>query len=450
VTAAAELGQSEDPKALVPGNPEAIEGHARALVAHSEHFDTVAQDLGKVDVPGWTGVASSAFLDTFSKEPPKWTKVCDALTSAGSAVSGYAGTLSWAQSQADEAIALWKQGEAATKQATSAHNQAVANADAQNKAAVAEGTSATAQVAPFSDPGEALRKQAREMLDRARKQLKEAGDTAATAISGAPAEGTTASSAGGGALDNLVNAVTGGMKVAGKAQASGPKAGFEMSGPKDGKLGELKAYAELAKASAEGSISNQFLTVKGKAEAGIGAEATAAASFTNEGLKAKVEASAGAKASAEYRVDAGPLGYGAKAEGFAGAQAGAGLTAGKDGLEAKAEAFAGAKGSVRGQADIGGIGAGATAEGWAGAGAEASATFGKGEDGKFHIGASAGAAVGVGGKVGFDLAIDPNKVADTAKQAGHAVGEGVSAVGKDVENVGKGIENVGKGISHLF
>jgi hypothetical protein len=45
--------------------------------------------------------------------------------------------------------------------------------------------------------------------------------------------------------------------------------------------------------------------------------------------------------------------------------------------------------------------------------------------------------------VGFDLAIDPNKVADTAKQAGHAVGEGVSAVGK-------GVENVGKGISHLF
>jgi len=125
------------------------------------------------------------------------------------------------------------------------------------------------------------------------------------------------------------------------------------------------------------------------------------------------------------------------------------LTADKDGLEAKAEAFAGAKGSVRGQADIGGIGAGATAEGWAGAGAEASATFGKGEDGKFHIGASAGAAVGVGGKVGFDLAIDPNKVADTAKQAGHAVGGGVSAVGKGVENVGKGVENVGKGISHL-
>ena len=335
MTAAAELGQSEDPKALVPGNPEAIEGHARALVAHSEHFDTVAQDLGKVDVPGWTGVAGSAFLDTFSKEPPKWTKVCDALTSAGSAVSGYAGTLSWTQSQADEAIALWKLGEAATKQATSAHDQAVANADAQNKAAVADGTSAAAQVAPFSDPGEALRKQAREMLDRARKQLKAAGETAAGAISGAPAQGTTASSAGGGALDNLVNAVTGGMWVAGKAQASGPKAGFEMSGPKDGKLGELKAYAELAKASAEGSISNQFLTIKGKAEAGIGAEATAAASFTNKGLKAKVEASAGAKASAEYRVDAGPLGYGAKAEGFAGAQAGAGLTAGKDGLEAK-------------------------------------------------------------------------------------------------------------------
>jgi hypothetical protein len=77
------------------------------------------------------------------------------------------------------AIALWKRGEAATKQATSAHDQAVANADAQNKAAVADGTSGAAQVAPFSDPGEALRKQAREMLDRARKQLKAAGDTAA-------------------------------------------------------------------------------------------------------------------------------------------------------------------------------------------------------------------------------------------------------------------------------
>jgi uncharacterized protein YukE len=448
VTAVVELGQSEDPRVLVPGNPETIDGNARALGKHSEHFSGVGKDLGKVDVQSWTGGASSAFLEMFSQEPPKWTKVCDALSDASGAVFNYAATVRWAQAQATQAIALWKQGVEATKRATAAHNQAVAQANSQNSAAVAAGMQPGVQVAAFSDPGEAARRQAKEMLDRARKQLKAAGDTAAAAICGEPAQGTTASSAG--ALDNLVNAVTGGWKADGKADAHGPKAGFEMSGPKDGKLGELKAFADLAKAGAEGSVGNQYIKLKGKAEIGIGAEATASASFTDEGLKAKLEASAGVKASAEGRVDAGPLGYGVKAEGFAGAQAGTTLTAGKDGLEAKAEAFAGAKGSVRGQADVGGIGAGATAEGWAGIGAEASATLGKGEDGKFHIGGEAGVAVGLGGKVGFDLAIDTDKITDTAKQAADAVGSGVEVVGKGVENVGKGIENVGKGIADLF
>lgn len=77
--------------------------------------------------------------------------------------------------EAAEAIAAWNRGQAATQQARSAHDQAAAQAAATN------------QPAPpaFSDPGEVSRQAARDMLNRARTQLSEAGDTAAGILQGA-------------------------------------------------------------------------------------------------------------------------------------------------------------------------------------------------------------------------------------------------------------------------
>jgi hypothetical protein len=64
-----------------------------------------------------------------------------------------------------------------------------------------------------------------------------------------------------------------------------------------------------------------------------------------------------------------------------------------------------------------------TAEGWAGAGAEAEFKFGKGEDGKWHIGGSAGVGLGLGGKVGGEITVDPAKITTTVTDAAKAVGD---------------------------
>ncbi|MBT2487887.1 hypothetical protein J7E96_04940 [Streptomyces sp. ISL-96] len=225
-----------------------------------------------------------------------------------------------------------------------------------------------------------------------------------------------------------------GWVAEGETEASGPGVGTSVSGPDTGagKLAEAEAHADLGRASAEGSLTNGPMQLAGAAEAYVGAKASAAGGITNEGIRGEAGAFAGAEASAKGRADAGPVGVYGRAEAKAGAEAGVSAGAGRDGLQAGAEAFAGAKAGVAGGADIGGIGAGATAEGWAGIGAEAEATLGKGTDGKWHIGATAGVAVGLGGELGFEVTVDPDKIADTASDAADAVGDAAGAVGDAV------------------
>jgi hypothetical protein len=422
----AELGQTTDPKALIPGAPETVEDHAKKLTKLGERFDEVGNDLKKIDVGGWTGPASEAFTGAFSKEPPKWLKSSDILADISRALTDHAGTLTWAQSQAAEAIALWQEGEEASQKAAAQHNAAVDEANKQNQANAAAGSQDTVTAGAFSDPGEKLRKEAQELLTRAREQLDQGGQRTASAIAGQDPN------AGGGALGGLVEAVTSGWKGEGKAEASGPDAGVEMSGPGKGSLGEIRAFAELGKASAEGKIGNDLFNMEGKAEAMVGAEATASASFTGTGVEGQAEVFAGAKASAEGSINAGPVGVNGSAEGMAGANAGVNGSVGKDGVNLGAEAFAGAKGSVEGGADIGGIGVSGTAEGWAGAGAEAGVDMGMNEEGKFEIGANAGAAVGLGGELGFKVTVDPDKVTKTVGDAAGAVGDAAGAVGNTV------------------
>lgn len=143
----------------------------------------------------------AVFRDKFSYEPPKWLTAGDSFDDASIALAGYADTLRWAQRQATQAIVLWEEGEAATRQAQSQHNAAVAQANAQNLADAAAGNPTVLQVAPFSDPGETVRRAARDTLDRARAQLAEAGDRAAETIrartEGAPEESSWLDDVGG-------------------------------------------------------------------------------------------------------------------------------------------------------------------------------------------------------------------------------------------------------------
>ncbi|GGZ02468.1 hypothetical protein [Streptomyces poonensis] len=218
---------------------------------------------------------------------------------------------------------------------------------------------------------------------------------------------------------------TDGWVAEGETEVSGLGAGTSVTGPDtgSGKLGEAAAHADLGRASAEGSLTNGPMRLEGAAEAYAGAKASASGGITDEGIAGEAGAFAGAEASANGRADAGPVGVYGRAEGMVGAEANVTAGVGVDGVQLGAEAFAGAKGSVSGGADIGGIGVGATAEGWAGPGAEASLNFSKDANGAWHWAPKVGISPLLGGAVGFEVTVDPGKIADTAGSAADAVGD---------------------------
>ncbi|MDQ3154012.1 MAG: hypothetical protein M3R63_20615 [Actinomycetota bacterium] len=178
----AELGQTTDARLLIPGEPDVIDDNVIAIRGRGETMGLAGDSLKKINTDAWSGEAGDAFRDRFSYEPARWHHGSDAFEATTAALEGYVDTLRWAQGQATEAIRLWTAGEAATQQAISAHNAAVDMANRQNQVNAAAGDPAVVRVPPFSDPGEAGRQAARDVLGRARQQLTEAGDRASEII----------------------------------------------------------------------------------------------------------------------------------------------------------------------------------------------------------------------------------------------------------------------------
>lgn len=173
----AELGDTEDPKALIPGNPEAIHKTAWSMTVYGDLLHEAGTGLRRIDTTeGWSGEAAEQFRSTFHGQPGKWLQAGDCFHAASKALDGYIATLTWAQREAAEAIELWNEGQAATRKATAKHDQAVKLAQQQPQ------PGAAAPAIPFADPGEAKRQAAQEMLNRARTQLHTAGDQAADAV----------------------------------------------------------------------------------------------------------------------------------------------------------------------------------------------------------------------------------------------------------------------------
>ncbi|MGH3391572.1 MAG: putative T7SS-secreted protein [Actinomadura sp.] len=184
----AELGSTSDPKALVPGSPEAISASAAAMTRYGESLVRAGEALADLDGGGWTGDAAEAFRAYFEGEPSRWLRCGDAFHSASEALREYQDTLAWAQDQAAKAIALWDEREAATEHAKAQHEAAVARENQRLAVAAAAGTPATATPIPFHDPGEKQRAEAQEMLNDARERLSVAGNTAAQVVELAQAQ----------------------------------------------------------------------------------------------------------------------------------------------------------------------------------------------------------------------------------------------------------------------
>jgi hypothetical protein len=449
---AAALGETTNPKELIPGEPELIANDLRELVRTLRQVDGVGNDLGKIDPVQWTGDASTVFRSAFGAEPPRWQQAAESLGQGGQALADFGDVLSWGQREAQRAIELYHQAQAASR-------AAAAQYDAQVLAAPAGGS-----VPPFQDPGQAAAQNAQAILDNARKAVEAVGDQVSRAFGfesdgkggykkslgddrefgadkrGADGprwqrgkrsgsyEGEWGSQSGGLLTDRIGDTLE-------KLGIDLPEKTWTASADAALLSGELKGEFESGPFSGHGKLDGSLL--------GVGAEASASAGPLGVTVAASAEAYL-AKGSAEGEVKLGDhAGVSGSAEGMIGAKAEAQGTVGWLGAQGSVDAFAGAKVSAEGSAEVAGIGAGVHGEAWAGVGAHASGQFGMGDDGKFHVGASLGVAVGVGGKVGFDVSVDPGEVVDTVKDVADDVGEIAG-------DVGRGVGNAAKGVGHLL
>lgn len=397
-----ELGSTTDAKALIPGDVDALTDLADIMTHWSKKFDKVGTNLRDVKVPGWNGRASEAFWKSISKEKANWYVASDHMSGAATAITSYISVLSWAQRQAADAIGKWDAGDHAGA-------QEVLNT-ARTQVEEAAGTLST-ELGKLSGGAP----DSPSWLTQARELAKELG---LGQSSGGPGEDLW--QYGNNPADKHVR----------QWGHQDPNAnGEDPNAPKKTswsvKIAELSGGADVWSTDAKGETTVGGVKLSGNAGVSLlGVDGSAAAGITDGNLELKATGSAYlAKAEASGSAEYGILGAQVQGSALVGANAEAKATVGKDGLHAGAEAFAGAKAEGSTSADVGGVGAGVTGEAWAGAGASASVDAGKGEDGKYHVGGEVGAGVGLGGKVGFQVTVDPYEVIDTVGDAADAVSD---------------------------
>lgn len=450
---AARLGETTDPKALVPGEPELITGDLRQLVGTLRLVVAVGEDLGRIDPGGWSGGAGDAFRSAFRAEPPRWLRAGEDLGGGGQLLADYGDALVASQREAQRAVELHLAAQAATRLAAAEHAAAALSGG---------------QTAPFQDPGQAGASEAQKVLDDARKGLSGIGDVVAKAL-GWESDGKggykkTFGKAKYGAAHRETDEEgedTGGWQYGVNGRSYESKSGSESKRLLTDALGEIAEkigidlherewgddkHVDVKHGEKDGDFHAGPVTGQGRIGGSVlGADAGYTATASYAGVS--VGAHAGAYLASGYADGEIKVGQHASvsgsAEGTIGAAAEAKGSIGILGAKGNAEAFAGAKVSGEAGAEVAGIGAGVNGEAWAGVGGHASGQFGVGEDGKFHIGGSVGLAFGVGGKVGFDVTVDPVEVVETVVDVADDVGE----VAKDV---GRGVENAGRAIGRLF
>jgi hypothetical protein len=454
----AELGQTTDPKQLIPGEPGQIAADLRAMIATVQQVDATGDRLSRVDSAQWRGDASEAFRAAYGADVPKWVQVSEMLAKGGDSLANYGGTLAWSQQEAQRAIELYTQAQAATRSAIAAHDTRVQFG---------------MPVGPMVDPGATQAQEAKEILRNARQKVDDAGTDAARSLGFEPdGKGGFTTTDLGGRSGGTRNRKTdkdgkdpgGWQKHKGGGRSYQGEWGSKSSGLFTDTLGDtLKglgvklpeataaagAATEVAGAHGHGGFTGP---VSGDWEAnasalGAGAEAHAGANPLGAYAGASAEAHLGeADAGGQIRV-----GDHAGASGGVDAQAGGhgsiDGTVGPLGAKANGDVFAGAEVNGQAGAEVGGVSAGAHGGASFGVGADASVDFGAGTDGKLHFGGSVGVSLGPGFDVGFDVSVDPGEVVDTvgdaAKSGWHAAQDGVTGAVKGGGNIVKHILGIG-------
>ncbi|MFD7297894.1 putative T7SS-secreted protein [Streptomyces sp. NPDC059897] len=395
---ATKLGETADPKGLIPGEPAQLFTSAGRLTTATTTVEGIGDQLRSVRVPGWDGQAGDAFWDDFSPQKGKWYRGADSLKNAASALQDYADVLEWGQRQAAQAIDLYDAGDetGAESLLESARRQVEAAGSAAAKRFEAVGGGA-------SDAPKWL-------YWAAQDAQSQAGQTAFTLWDPNPFEADLRDPRykGWGANTD--------QQTAEDRRERGP--GVSLGGDSVSAGGSLWSVEAMGRGSALGG------DVSGRASFDVlGAEAGAGYGIQD----GQAEAQASGKAhlmqgSAEGKYETGVFEASGKVHGLLGADAQVSGSVGKNGAHLGGEAFAGGRLAADGHASVAGVGVGGTAEGWAGAGLEGHVDAGM-ENGKVLIGADVGAAVGFGGKLGAEVEIDPMKVAKSFGDAADAAGE---------------------------
>ncbi|WP_079181484.1 putative T7SS-secreted protein [Streptomyces sp. Tue 6075] len=186
-----DLGQTEDKTKLIYGSPSEIRSTATHLRKLQGSFDKVGGGLKGLDSSAIKGQAADAFRDSVSIEPPKWFKAADAFEKAAGALDSFAGTVEWAQGQAQTAIDKWKAGTKASEEARDAYNEKTTTynkaVDVYNAKPADERDPSSLPPKPgaFKDPGTGRMEEAQELLAEARKQRNTAAETARKAVTAA-------------------------------------------------------------------------------------------------------------------------------------------------------------------------------------------------------------------------------------------------------------------------
>ncbi|MEJ2862787.1 putative T7SS-secreted protein [Actinomycetospora flava] len=167
----AELGATEDPAALVPGNPIVLRTAGETYRRYAQMLGDAAAGLGRLGTPeGWSGPAADRFRAAFAPQPQRWQDAATAFGEAVRVVDAHAEAVEWARGRAGEAVARWQEAQAASTTARAQYDQAVA---------------AGATAIPFVDPGDGARADAQAILAQARQHVRDSGDAAAGVVTAA-------------------------------------------------------------------------------------------------------------------------------------------------------------------------------------------------------------------------------------------------------------------------
>ncbi|MFC4128649.1 putative T7SS-secreted protein [Nocardia rhizosphaerae] len=165
-----ELGQTDDPKELVLGEPSEIGSTAQTLTTMAEAVESTGQALQKIDAAEWSGKGADAFNTVYDKQPKLWFDGADAMTAAADAMTAWQNEVKAAQDKAQTAIDRWQAADAEERRMTSWWNGLTAEQQAQT---------------PLVDTWTSKRNEAREILRAARIQRDNGASIAVGAVSAA-------------------------------------------------------------------------------------------------------------------------------------------------------------------------------------------------------------------------------------------------------------------------